>query len=254
MAGSRVRAPWMLLLALALPALPHVARADPNDYVLTMDYTGGQREIETKVGGATSARNGTAAGEAAALAYGQGVSDAWFSEVYIQFANSRLGAQGGGLEALSWENVIRFSEPGQWPIDVGATVEVEKPRAGSQGWKVSAGPLLQKDFDQIQVNANLLLARSFNAGEGELTQLSYQFQMRYRSDPRLDFGMQALGDMGAWNHWGRPGGQAHRLGPAIFGGQHLGAGRSLEYNVALLMGVSRAAADATLRAQVDVEF
>jgi len=66
--------------------------------------------------------------------------------------------------------------------------------------------------------------------------------------------MQALGDMGAWNHWGRPGGQAHRLGPAIFGGQHLGAGRSLEYNVALLMGVSRAAADATLRAQVDVEF
>ncbi len=250
--GNRV--PRLALLAVALSVLTHAARADPNDYVLTLDFTGGEQEVETKSGAATSARDGTAAGEAAAFGWGHGVNDAWFTEVYVQVANSRPGAQGGGLDAVSWENVVRFADPGQWPVDVGATVEIEKPRAGSQGWKVTAGPMLQKDLDQLQINANVLLERSFNAGSGELTQLRYQFQLRYRTDPRLDFGMQALGDMAAWHHLGNPGGQVHRLGPAVFGSRRMGARSNLDFNAALLLGASRAAAEATLRAQLEYEF
>lgn len=250
----RALAPGLVLAATALSALPHDAWADPNDYVLTLDFAGGENEIETKAGAATTARAGAPAGEAAAFGWGRGVSDTWFTEVYVQFANSTDGAHGGGLDTVSWENVVRFSEPGQWPVDVGATVEIERPRAGSQGWKVTAGPLLQKDFDQVQVNANLLVARSFDGGPYQPTQLSYQFQVRYRSDPRLDFGLQALGNMATWNHWGSPGGQAHRLGPAIFGTHRLSARSNLDYNAAILLGVSRAAADATLRAQIEYEF
>lgn len=241
-------------LAIALPIVPDAARADPNDYVITLDFAGGERELEAKMGAATSARDGTPRGEAAAFAWGLGVNDTWFTEAYVQFANSTAGASGGGLDAVSWENIVRFSEPGQWPVDVGAMMEIERPRAGSQGWKVTAGPLFQKDFDQFQVNANLLLERVYDGAPREPTQLTYQFQVRYRSETVVDFGAQALGEMGAWNHWGTPGGQVHRVGPALFGSRRLSPGSSLSYNAALLLGVSRGAADATLRAQVEYEY
>lgn len=250
---ARLIAPALMLAALAA-AWPHDARADPNDYVLTLDFAGGEHEIENKAGAASTSRNGAAAGEASAFSLGYGVSDTWFTEAYVQLANSTEGADGGGLDEVSWENVIRFSEPGQWSFDVGAVMEIERPRAGSQGWKVTAGPLLQKDFDQIQVNANLLLTRSFDGEPREPTQLSYQLQVRYRTDPKLDYGLQAFGNMGSWNHWGSTGGQAHRVGPAIFGTHRLSATSNLGYNAAILLGVSRAAADATLRAQLEYEF
>jgi len=243
-----------LAAALVLPLMPVAVRADPNDYVLTLDYAGGEHEIETKSGVASTARDGTAAGEAAAFGWGAGVSDTWFTEVYAQFANRAAGNVGGGLDAVSWENIVRFSDPGEWPVDAGATVEIERPRAGSPGWKITAGPLFQKDIDQLQVNANFLLQRQFDGGPGMATQLSYRLQARYRSDPRLEFGMQAFGDVGAWNHWGNPRGQAHRLGPALFGERRLSPSGGLRYNAALLLGASRGAADVTLRAQIEYEY
>jgi hypothetical protein len=230
------------------------ARADPNDYVLTLDITGGEHEVEAKLGAASPARNGAPAGEAAAVGWGWGVSDAWFTEAYLQLANASAGASGGGLDAVSWENVVRFSDPGQWPVDAGFMLEIERPRAGSQGWKITAGPLFQTDFDQVQANANVLFTRVVDGQPLEATQLSYQLQLRVRSDPRLEWGMQALGDMGSWNHWGNPDGQAHRLGPAVFGSRRLAPGRTIIYNAALLLGLSPGAARATLRAQLEYEF
>ena len=242
----------VLGLGLLVAAVP--ARADPNDYVLTLDFTGGEHEVETKLGAASSGPNGAPAGEAAALGWGRGVNDAWFTEAYVQFANASAGARAGGLDAVSWENVVRLSEPGQWSVDVGALLEIERPRAASQVWKITAGPLFQKDYDQVQVNANLLLTRVVDGQFFEPTQLSYQFQLRYRSDPRLEFGMQALGDLGSWNHWGNPNAPSHRLGPAIFGSHKLAPGRAIRYNAALLLGASRGAPNATLRAQIEYEY
>jgi hypothetical protein len=228
------------LLVIGLLALCAAARADPNDYV--------------KLGAASSARTGAPAAQAAAFGVGLGLSDRWFSEAYVQFANSVGGTNGGGLDAASWENIVRFAEPGQWPVDLGAMVEIERPRAGSQGWLITAGPLLQGDFGPLQVNANVLLSRVIDGAPHEATQLAYQFQLRYRDDPRLELGMQALGGVGAWNHWGHPDGRNQRAGPALFGTHKLGKGRGVNYNAALLFGLSRAAADTTVRAQVEYEF
>jgi hypothetical protein len=258
-AASTARWPLRARLAglaacVALSLLPMAAWADPNDYVLTLDFAGGEHEFETKAGAATSARNGAAAGEAASFGWGTGVSDRWFTEVYAQFANSAPGGQGGGLDSVSWENIVRLSEPGQWPVDVGALVEIERPRAGSQGWKITAGPLFQRDVDQLQVNANFLLLRAFDGGPRLATQFTYQLQLRYRADKRLEWGMQALGEMGAWNHWGTQQGQAHRFGPALFGERRFPAAGTLQYNAAVLLGTSRGAADVTLRTQIEYDY
>lgn len=242
------------LAALCLLALLRGAHADPNDYVLDLDFTAGEREIDTKLGAASVAPNGGRAAQAIAVALGAGINDRWFSEFYLQFASPSATSAKGGFDAFSWENVLRFAEPGEWPVDVGAMFEIERPRAGSQGFTFTAGPLLQKDFDQFQLNANVLLSRIIDSDNTVPTQMGYQLQLKYRSDPALEFGMQALGDLGSWNRWGNPSGQSHRLGPALFGRHKFGPGRSVGYNAAVLVGASHAAPYTTLRAQIDYEF
>ncbi len=248
--------PSAFVVGLALLGLTRPALADPNDYVLTLDITAGEREFDAKLGAASSAPDGAPAREAAALAWGVGITNAWFTEAYLQFANSGVGPSGmtGGVDGVSLENVVRFDEPGEWPVDLGATLEIERPRAAAQGWKFTLGPMLQADWYALQINANLLLSRVVGAQDFSPTQLRYQFQARYRSHPLLDVGVQALGDMGPWNHWGAQVGQSHRLGPALFGRYRLGPGRAISYNAALLLGTSRGAPDTTLRAQVDIEY
>jgi hypothetical protein len=66
--------------------------------------------------------------------------------------------------------------------------------------------------------------------------------------------VQALGAVGTWDHWGNPDGRQHRAGPAIFGTRRLGPGSNLNFNAALLFGLSRDAADTTLRAQIEYEY
>jgi len=251
--SPRARLGRILAAALAL-TLARPALADANDYVLDLDFTGGEREVDTKLGAASAAPNGTRAAEAAAVSLGTGVNDYWFTEFYLQFASPTAANRAAGFDAISWENVVRFAQPGEWPVDLGALLEVERPRAGTQGLTLTAGPMLQTDFDRLQVNVNLWFSRVVDGDNNIPTQMGYQFQLKYRSDPALEFGMQALGDVGSWNRWGNPEGQSHRLGPALFGRHKLGPRRTLSYNAAVLVGASNGAPDTTVRAQFDIEF
>jgi hypothetical protein len=230
------------------------AHADPNDYVIDLDFEAGEREFDAKLGAASAAPNGAPAAQAAALAWGRGMTPAWFTEFYAQFANSTGGSRGGGFDALSWENVVRFSDPGEWPVDLGAMVEVERPRVAAQGWKITSGPLLQTDIDLLQLNANFLFTRVVDGPPYGPVQFGYQVQVKYRAAELLEYGIQAFGDMGAWNRWGDSGVQSHRAGPAIFGRYRLAPGRAVKYNAALLFGASHGAPDQTVRAQLEYEF
>jgi hypothetical protein len=240
--------------AFALLTAAACAWADPNDYIFELDYARGEREIEAKLGAASGSGNGVPAGEAAAFSWGTAASDEWFTEFYAQFANSVSGVDGGGFDSVSWENVYRFTESGRYPIDLGAMLEIERSRASDQGWHVTIGPLMQTDIDRIQLNLNLLFSRNIDATFSSPTLLQYQFQAKYRGDERLEPGMQALGDVGQWNHWAPQAQQSVRLGPAVFGRFRLGPGRAFQYNAALLIGTTRGAPDTTVRAQLEYEY
>jgi hypothetical protein len=246
----------LVLTGVAVGALlaSRPALADPNDYVLDLDFVRGEHEFDAKAGAASATSTGKPATEAAALAWGTGVSDSWLTEIYGQFANAAPASRGGGLDALSWENIVRFAEPGEWPVDLGGVFEVERARVASQGWQVTLGPMAQVDLDRLQINLNVLFRRAFASVPGEPTQIGYQFQVKYRAMPQLEYGMQGLGDIGTWNRWSNPAGQDHRMGPALFGRIRLGHGRIFKYNGAVLFGTSRGAADRTVRAQVDYEY
>ena len=113
---------------------------------------------------------------------------------------------------------------------------------------------MQKDFGRVQANLNVLLERHYHASDPEQTELGYQWQLRYRLVPALDFGAQGFGEVGPWNDWAPVREQAHIAGPAIFGKFNAGGRQVLKYDAAVLFKLSSAAPATTLRAQLEYEF
>jgi hypothetical protein len=235
--------------ALAALCLPQ-AHAGPAIYVHTPNVEYGEREIELIIGGQRG--GGKEREDAARLVFGLGVTQRWFSEVGFEFA--RTSDSGSKLEAVEWENTFQLTESGEYPVDVGLLVEIERLQGRDEGYEFKLGPLFQTDLGRFQLNANLLFERHFDAKEKSETELGYEWQLKYRWKPSLDFGAMGFGEMGKWNDWEPSHEQQHLLGPAVFGKLPLGNHQALKYNAAYLLGVSDGAADHVVRMQLEYEF
>jgi hypothetical protein len=233
---------------LATVAAVPIAHAGPDDYVATPGVEYGEREIELRFG--TTTRSGEDRFSAASIAFGYGATPWWFTEVYAKFTR----ADATRFDAWEWENKFQLTEPGQYFVDLGMLVELERPRDRAEGYELRIGPLMQKDFGAIQANFNVLLERHYRSEEREATELGYQWQLKYRWRPAFEFGAQGFGDVGKWNDWEPAREQEHIVGPAIFGKFSLGGREVVKYNAALLFKASSAAPDRTLRAQLEYEF
>ncbi len=237
--------------ALLLP-LAH-ALAGPADYVFTPVVEEGEREIEFKFGSAGKKAQPTES--AFSVAYGAGVNAWWFTEIYAQWKNEAFDhGRKTRYDAIEWENRFQLTETGRYPVDLGFVVEIERPRDRAEGWEVKYGPLLQSEFGKLQINANLLFERSFHAEEPSQLVMSYQLQGKYRYRPELEFGVQALGEVGKWNRWERAAEQSLVVGPALFGKLRVGDHRAVKYNVAYLVGTTSHSPDRTFRTQIELEF
>ena len=231
-------------------ASPLIAAAGPADYVYTPNVEYGEREIDFKIGSAKS--SGEERLRAGSLSFGYGISERWFTEVYAKYEQS-----GGGsmrFDAFEWENRFQLTEQGRFPADLGFVIELERPRDRAEGYEVRLGPLFQTDWDRWQLNFNVLLEHHFRSEAGSATELGYQWQVRYLSRGSVDLGVQSFGEVGKWNHWKRSSEQNHRAGPAVFGKWNLGGRHVLKYNAAILFGLTSAAPDHTVRAQIEYEF
>jgi len=227
--------------------------ANPADYIYTPIVEFGEREIDFKFGTNTSqAGIGTASG--ASLGYGYGATEHWFTEVYLK--QERNGSASTNL--AEWENKFQLTDTGKYPVDVGLITELEAPLSADAPWEFKLGTLFQTEFGKLQLNGNLLFERPFGrtdeSGEPYNTDFSYQWQVKYRWQPVLEFGAQGFGGMGKWNDWNKQSDQDHRIGPAIFGKYSLGNRQAIRYNAAWLIGASNAAPDHTFRMQVEYEF
>ena len=236
----------VLITVSYLPA----AHAGPDDYVAIPAVEYGERELELRSGTATTQEGDRVS--AGSIAFGYGATPWWFTEIYAKF--NRTGSEATRFDAFEWENKFQLTEPGQYLLDVGFLVEVERPRDRAEGYELRIGPLLQKDFGPLQANLNLLLERHFRSAEREVTELGYQWQLKYRWRPEFEFGAQGFGDVGPWNDWEPAREQPHIAGPAIFGKFNLGGRQALKYNAALLFKASSGAPNRTLRAQMEFEF
>lgn len=243
----KVHAPLLAAAALLSPLHAH---AGPSDYVYTPAVEYGEKEIDFKTG---SARKGDDPRESAAsIGFGYGARQWWFTEAYLKY--KRENGEGTKHDAIEWENKFQLTETGEYPVDVGFLVELERPRDHAEGWELKWGPLFQTEFGKFQFNANALFKRSYRVEEPGETEFLYQWQAKYRWLPQFEFGLQGFGEMGKWNHWAPSDDRSHRAGPALFGKLPLGAHRAIKYNAAWLLNTSKAGPDHTFRLQVEYEY
>ncbi len=239
-----------LLLALACSASFSHAYAGSADYVAVPGVELGEKEIDFKIGSLKA--NGADRESAASLGFGYGVTGRWFSEVYVKYKNG--GGEPHHFDAYEWENKFQLTEPGQYPVDLGFLLEIERPQDRSEGIEVVFGPLFQSDFGKVQVNGNILFKRNYRAAFANPLTLNYQWQAKYRWTQQFEYGLQGFGEMGQWDHWAAHDEQSHRFGPAIFGKLVFGPHQVVKYNAALLFERTGAVNSNTLRAQVEYEF
>lgn len=229
---------------------PLFAHAGPSDYVYTPTVEYGEKEIDFKYG---SSRSGSSPRESAvSVGFGYGATEWWFTEFYLKYKSEN--GEGTQYDAVEWENKFQLTETGKYPIDVGFLIEIERPKGRVEGWEVRWGPLFQTEFGKVQLNANFLFQRNYDASEPSQTEFQYQWQAKYRWLPQFEFGLQGFGEMGKWDRWAGADERVHKLGPAIFGKIPLGHKQAIKYNAAWLLGASSAAPDHTFRMQAEYEF
>jgi hypothetical protein len=226
------------------------AAAGPADYVFLPGVTYGEREIDFKAG--SWKKSGDDRASAASIGFGYGITQNWFSEIYRKY--ERTGGEGTHFDAWEWENKLQLTEPGQFPVDAGFILEIERPQDHAEGYEVVFGPLFQTETSQLQFNGNILFEQHYRSESAQRALLSYQWQAKYRWQPALEFGLQGFGNLGSWNHWDAVSERAHRLGPAVFGKVGLGNRQAIRYNAAWLIGTSSNAPSRNFRAQVEFEF
>ncbi len=237
------------LLASALMIAPLHAMAGSADYVYTPIVEQGEKEIDYKAGSANvdSGPNQFAH----SIGFGYGATQYWFTEFYAKYKNE---GDGHYFDAWEWENKFQLTQTGQFPIDVGLLVEIERPQDRSEGWEVKWGPLFQTESGKMQYNLNLLFERHYRVDFNSDSEMAYQWQVKYRMQPAFEFGLQGFGELGVWNNWSSSDEQSHSAGPAVFGKIAVAEKQNIKYNAALLFGLNEGAPNSTVRMQVEYEF
>ena len=236
------------VLAAVLP-LSAIA-VGPADYVFMPGVEYGEREIDFKFG--SQKKTGEDRLGAASLGFGYGVTQRWFTEFYQKY--ERTGGEGTHVDAWEWENKFQLTEPGEYPIDSGFIIEVERAKDRTEGYEARFGPLFQTEMGKFQLNGNPLFERHYRAETQERTEFGYQWQIKYRWQQQFEFGLQGFGELGKWNRWDTADQRSHRVGPAVFGKIPLGNRQAIRYNAAWLLGASTNAPRQTFRMQVEYEF
>lgn len=239
-----------VLGALAAVSAPCEVSGSPDQYVLVPAVEEGEYEIEYRMGAQNQPGEGTL--QAGSVAFGYGLTSWWFTEGYAKFQRPCGGAV--RYDAFEWENRFQLLEPGAHWLDLGVVAELEVPADKSEGYELAVGPLTQKSFGAWQVNANVIFEGQIDAATASATELGYQWQVKYRWKPTLEFGAQGLGDVGPWNAWEPASEQPHVMGPAVFGRLRLGERERLHYDAALLFGLTSASPDVRFRMQIEYEF
>jgi hypothetical protein len=248
---TAVKAGALAALVLSCLGLPRMSFAGPSDYVFSPIVEEGEKEIDFKAG-TRELRDGTRESKYS-LGLGYGVNRWWFTEFYAIW-HKEPGAQ-HSFDAWEWENKFQLTETGQYPVDVGFLLEIERPKDRSEGYEVTWGPLFQTDItNKVQANLNFLVTKHVKAEVAERAELGYQWQVKYRWHPEFEFGAQGFGDVGPWNHWEPGSEQPHIAGPAIFGKVQVGQKQAIKYNAGILFGLTDGAPRNTLRLQAEYEF
>ena len=219
------------LLCLSMAAASGAAVADPGYYVVTAYDNEGARTVDLRYW--TVKSPGSPATLWPEIGLGYGVTSRWYTEFYASFIGTMDTAM--KQSTLNWQNEYLLTQ-GQYPVDVAIHAALTKYADADDGYAVEYGPVLQTDFGRTQVNVNVFFEHTYGEYASSHTQMKYQWQLKHRWKPTLQFGLQGFGELGDWSHWSPRDQQSHRAGPALFGSLPVGRGQTIVYQAAYLIG------------------
>ena len=232
------------LLALAFSA---TALAGPADKVYRPIVEKGETEVEIR-GGYFDLHD--EADEYAWVAdFGYAFTDRWKSELVFEYEGET--GEGAGPEAVEWENLIVLTEQGKHWADVGLLIEAEHTFSSAPE-EFKLGLLLEKEIGPTIADLNLVAVHEFGSEASDETELEYRWQVKWRGNEALEWGVQGFGGAGTFEHLGDD--TEHSIGPAIFGVQRLANGNKVAYDAAILGGLNNAAPDLTVRFNLEFEI
>lgn len=237
----------LLLLSLLLLSAG-TARADAYDYVLVPYFEPGK--FTARLGwGAVDKRTISAAGQSLALGYG--VSERWYTEVWISQERDR--GQPMGSHGWYWSNQIQLASSGR--SDWALYLSYWRPPTSPGGWEWSAGPMWQYAGEAFDLNLNLIIKHWLRPARRMPTEIGYQLQAKRLFAPGWEWGLQAYGEFGELRDIAPLKEQSHLLGPALFGHTAAGGATGIwRYDAALLFGLNSASPRAQLRALLSYQF
>jgi len=169
----------------------------------------------------------------------------------LEVSTTRIPGESYKLDEVEWENIFALTEPGRYWLDLGLFAELACDHAEGRN-AVALGPMLQKEFGPIQANLNLIFERQLGTNAEPGAEINYEWQVKWRGDPRFEPGLQSLGTLGRTNNFGHE--MEANIGPAFFGQIPVGGRNKLKYDAAVLFGVNKNTPDTTVRFQIEYEI
>lgn len=173
------------------------------------------------------------------LGIGTALTDRLFVEGYL------LAQEQGDtfrLEGYELETRLQLSEQGEYAVDWGMLVELEKAHQ-EDAYELATALLMEKQWGRWVGTANLWLEYEWGDEVKDEVETAAALQARYRLSPKFEPAIEFYG-----------GENTRALGPVAMGDIRFAAGKKLHWETGVLVGLSKKTPDATLRLLAEFEF
>lgn len=173
------------------------------------------------------------------LGIGRSVNDRVFVEGYLLAAEEDDTFR---LEGYELETRIQLSEQGEYAVDWGMMVELEKAHQEDE-WELATALLMEKQWGRWVGAANLWLEYEWGDEVQDEFETAVALQTRYRLSPKFEPAIEFYG-----------GENTRALGPVAMGDVRFAAGKKLHWETGVLFGLSKKTPDTILRLLAEYEF
>jgi hypothetical protein len=239
---------WAVVAA-AFSLQTPIASADPAAKVHLLDVVEGEVEFELH-GGYQWWRNNEDDRERQFVGeIGYGLTPWWKTE--LGAGTTRVPGESYKLDEVEWENTFLLTDPGRYWLDLGLFAELAYDHPARRN-AIALGPMFQKEIDAFQGNLNVFFERELGSSAEPGAAINYEWQVKWRGNPRFEPGLQGLGTLGRTNDFGHQ--TQGSIGPAFFGQIPTGGRSKLKYDAAVLFGLNKNTPDTTIRFEIEYEL
>ena len=189
------------------------------------------------------------------FAVGYGVNEWWKTEFYGKF--SKDPQDNLKFDEWEWENIFQLTERGEYWLDAGASLAYEWTPQSDRADTVETRLILAKDIDKTFHVLNVIAEKNVGSGPKEGLEGKLLWSSRYNYSRYFEPGFEIESDFGELKETGSFDDQKHYIGPAAYGKIPLNFtthADGLKYRVGYLFGVSDAANDGEIIAQLEYEL